>query len=54
MGLPGSGKTYLAQRIVKLIDYGFNADKIKELTMIGISTMLELYVQIQTNEKISR
>ena len=30
MGLPGSGKTYLAQRIVKLLNADwFNADKIR-------------------------
>ena len=40
MGLPGSGKTYLTERLVPLLNAAwYNADKVREWQMIGIFLM---------------
>ena len=42
MGLPGSGKTYLAKRLQPLLKAAwYNADIVREWLMIGISLQKE-------------
>jgi len=42
MGLPGSGKTYLAERLQSLLEAAwYNADKVRGWLVIGISVILE-------------
>ena len=58
MGLPGSGKTYLAQRIVKLLNADwFNADKIRgahndwDFSNVGIIRQVKRMKKLADNSK---
>ena len=60
MGLPGSGKTYLAQRIVKLLNADwFNADKIRgahndwDFSNVGIIRQVKRMKKLADNSKKS-